>query len=82
MVGVKIWGNWNKLALKRFKRIYLEFQYCTAKPDVTCILYEEETRADMNYEVEIILQSAFSWVYLENLIGLDKHKSEYPHRQF
>lgn len=51
MVAVKIKGNWNKLALKRFKGTDLKFQYGNAKPDVDCIVDEEETRAEMNYEV-------------------------------
>lgn len=41
-----------------------------------------ETRYFMNYRVKIILQRAFSWVYIENLIGLNKHKFDYPNRLF
>ena len=36
----------------------------------------------MNYSIKIILLSAFSWVYKEGLIVLNKHKFDYPNRWF
>lgn len=36
----------------------------------------------MKDRVKIILQSVFSWVYIENLIVLNKHKFDYPNSPF
>lgn len=69
----KVQRNVFKVPILYYKsRCKLYFIWVAEKPDFFF----------MKDRVKIILQSVFSWVYIENLIVLNKHKFDYPNSPF